>query len=651
MHDYFGWMGKILHIDLTTGKMDREPIDSFMYQYLGGRGFAARKAWDLLKKGKTAFSPETPIIIMTGPLTGTSAPYSGRTTLCSLAPQGFPVEWYTRSSFGGHWGPELKYAGWDGIIITGKAEEPVYIMIEDDEVRMLNARSLWGKGIFETQKLIRKRHDAKTKVFAIGQSGENLCRISIAATETESASGQGGFGASFGAKNLKAIAVKGSKSIKIADPKRFNEMCSLIRKECHASHGWPHPIKLDAEKVKKYGQRFQACTQQCHTGCFDARFYTRVPGTICKKMLKGQIDCVAGLFPGIANSFYDWDIGFEAGFEMAQLTNDLGINHWEILIGLMPWLRDCHAKGYLKEINGRKFDIHNVYTWNEVIRAITFRQGPFGDAFAEGTVRGAQKLRIGEGLLIDYFPCWGYAGHWDGHGDHINHIVYPFWIVAALQWAMDTRDPISSGHGYTQNIMNWSQINSPEYGIPWNDIMAIGEHLYGSSKASDPRSDYEWKAEPAIWHNHRSVFKDSLPVDDQMFPRIYSNYTEDHYSRVGDLEGIDFEYHMFTTATGSCLSREEFNLCAERIVNLDRMINIRLFDRSRDDDETLLSYYEKPENSVNPYRGEPMSLDVGKFKLLMDHYYALRNWDIKTGKPGAEKLHELDLGFTLEKLC
>ncbi|MBU1627343.1 hypothetical protein KKB18_08245 [bacterium] len=643
MIEHFGWMGKILRVDLTKEKVEVENTSEYCREFIGGRGIAAKIAWNEFKRGTEALSDENILIILTGPLTGTSAPYSGRTTICSLAPQGYPHEWYTRSSFGGHWGPELKYAGWDGIIIKGRASKPVYLWINEDKIELKDAITLWGLGIFDTQKKIIERHGSKVRVFAIGPTGENLCRIAIAATETESASGQGGFGAVMGCKNLKAIAVRGTKPIKIAEPERFYNICKIVKDECHGSHGWPHPIKLDEEKVEKYGQRFQACTQQCQTGCFDARYYTRVPGVICKKMLAGQVDCVAGLFPGIEGTFYDWKLGFEAGFEITQMTNDLGLNHWEILIGMIPWLRDCNKEGLIKEINGRKFDLNDVYFWAELLHAITYRKGDIGNALAEGTVRGSKKLQIGEEHLIKYFPCWGYAGHWDGHGDHINYIVFPFWLVAALQWAVDTRDPISSGHGYTQNIMNWSKIRSPEHGLEWEAMINIGKRIYGSDKSVDPQSAYEGKAFPAFWHNHRSVFKDSLPVDDQIFPRIYSKYTEDNFSKVGDMDGIDFEYHLLKSATGIDMTKNDFELFAEKVVNLERLLLMKLNDRSRKDDETLIPYYEQPENGLNPYIGKPMSLDRENFLALLDEYYDLRGWDRVTGHPKAETLRKLGL--------
>jgi aldehyde:ferredoxin oxidoreductase len=324
----------LLRIDLTRLSVEHQETADYLPDWYGGRAMAARIAWDEIPPGTSAFDESSPLMILAGPLAGTIAPFSGRTTVCGISAQGHPREWYTRSSFGGHWGPELKHTGFDGMIITGRADTPVYLKIEDGRCTLEDAGELWGRGIYETQRLLIEGLGTGWKVLAIGPAGENLCRIAIAATETESAAGQGGFGAVMGSKNLKAVAVHGTLPVPVADPDRFRLVCSLIREEAHASHGWPHEPRLDPEKVCKYGQRFQACTQGCSVRCFDARFYTTVPAVLQRgRVLSGQMDCVAGLFPGLDRSFYDWKLGFEAGFEIGQIANDEGLNHWEILSG------------------------------------------------------------------------------------------------------------------------------------------------------------------------------------------------------------------------------------------------------------------------------------------------------------------------------
>lgn len=641
---YGGYAGFLARVDLSSGTVRLQETSDYLPDWYGGRAMAARMAWDEIPRGTAAFDPAAPLMIMTGPLTGSAAPFSGRTTVCGLAPQGYPVEWYTRSSFGGHWGPALKHAGFDGVVITGRAGRLSYILVEDGTCRVMPAPELRGRGIYDTQKHLMERHGRDSRVLAVGPAGENLCRIAIAATETESASGQGGFGAVMGSKNLKAVVVRGSRPLAVADPARFAKVCDLVRGEAHGSHGWPHEPRLDPEKVRRFGQKFQACTQNCAVRCYDARFYTTVPAVLKKgAVLSGQMDCIAGLFPGLPGSFYDWNLGFEAGFEIGQLANDLGLNHWELLVGMVPWLRFLSQDGILDSVDGVGIDPDDPRFWDHLLRGIALREGDVRSALSEGTVRACDIIGKGRERLDELFPAWGYAGHWDGHGDRINYVFFPFWIVSALQWAVDTRDPISSAHGYAQNIMGWSKICSPQHGLEWERIMEVSARIYGTTESADPAGGYAGKAVPAVWHGNRSVMKDSLPVGDQVFPRIYSRKTSDGFARAGDMEGPSFERHMFSSLTGIDWDDDAMEAASARALNLERALMARNFDRSRSHDEGLVPYFERTEQLENPILGVRRGMDRGSFAGVLDEYYALRGWDAATGRPTAGTLNKAGL--------
>ncbi|MFO8184260.1 MAG: aldehyde ferredoxin oxidoreductase N-terminal domain-containing protein [Candidatus Aegiribacteria sp.] len=649
--NYGGYAGKLLRVDLGRGTVEKQDTSDYLPDWYGGRALAARIAWDEIPPGTGAFDPASPLMILTGPLTGTAAPCSGRTTVCGISAQGYPVEWYSRSSFGGHWGPQLKHAGFDGIIVTGRAPGPVFLRVENGSCSIEDASRLWGMGIYRTQKTIMEELGKDWRVFAIGPAGENLVRIAVAATETESASGQGGYGAVMGSKNLKAVAVRGTLPIGVARPREFIDVCRLIRNEVHASHGWPHVPKLDPEKVRKYGQRYQACTQGCAVRCYDARFYTTVPAVLGGgRTLSGQVDCIAGLFPGIPGTSYDWKLGFEAGFEIGRMANDEGLNHWEILVGLVPWLRALRDDGELSRVDGMEIDLDSPKFWSFLLRGISRREGEFRSALSEGTVRGCRTLGLGGERLEEFFPAWGYAGHWDGHGDRINYVFFPYWTVSALQWAMDTRDPISSAHGYVQNIMGWSRVCSPEHGLSWKRIMEVSSRVYGSERCADPESGYEGKAFPAFWHGRRSVMKDSLTVGDQVFPRIYSRKTADNFAGAGDMEGPSFERHMFGALTGITWSDDEMDHASERVIQLERALLVRNFGRSRADDESVIPYFERTEQHTNPLTGRPVGMDRKRFEKVLDEYYALRGWDRKTGRPTVETLNKFGLRKEAERI-
>jgi aldehyde:ferredoxin oxidoreductase len=456
-----------------------------------------------------------------------------------------------------------------------------------------------------------------------------------------------------GAKNLKAIAVRGTGGVPIAEPEAFSECTLQVAKEMHAPSGCPRWSTLDPEMVTAYGQRFAACTQGCaNKMCRLSRYYVGVPGVVHPdRTYSGTICCESGLFAGAPGTIYDWRVGFPAGFELAHISQDYGLNHWELGIGMGPWLRKCWQEGQLKDLDGQPFDMDDPHFWDSLFHKIVFREG-IGDALAEGTVRAAEILGMGREFIDDYYTAWGFAGHWDGHGDKINMIVFPYWLVPALQWAMSTRDPMASGHGYAQNIMNWSPMVAGPDGLGWETLADVGAQVYGTRDAVHPASGYAAKAIPAIFHGHRSIIKDSVTVDDQSFPRIYSDRTPDHFARAENgMPGPSFEYNMFRLATGMDISEAEFEGMAERIFNLERALQVRNWDRSRRVDEQVIPHFARIENWVNPVLGEKMALDRGQFARLMDEYYTLRGWDVQTGRPTSAKLQELGLADVAEALA
>ena len=646
-----GWTGRLLRVDLSTGKLWTESSLEHLEQYVGGRGLGARIAWEEIPPGIGPFDPANLLVFAPGPLTGTSAPNSGRTAISTLSPQAYPYEWWTYSSVGGFWGPQLKYAGYDAVIVRGESPEPVYLWIDDERVELRDAGDLWGQGILGTQRSLMAAHGKDVRVLAIGQAGENCCRIAIIATDTGSAAGQGGFGAVMGAKRLKAIAVRGTKGVPIAHPQEFSDATLQIAKSIEGSAGVQQEQWLDPDRVREYGQRFGACSQQCSVKhCYDCRFYTNIPGVVYpERRYSGALVCESGMFPGTPGSFYDWDIGFQAGFEVAQISQDYGLNHWELGIGMVPWLRRCHQEGLLPSVDGLAFDLNSAHFWDALFRKIAYREG-LGDALAEGTVRAAKLLGMGEKFLPEFFTAWGFAGHWDGRGDHGNMIVFPFWLVTALQWAVASRDPLSSGHGYAENVMKRSALFCAEDCLDWETLADVGARVYGTRDAVHPTSGYRAKAFPAVWEGRRSVMKDSLTLDDKVFPRIYSKNAPDHFARAGDMDGPSFEYHMFRLATGLDLSEGDFERLAERAFNLERALHVRNWNRSRQLDEQVIPCFERMENWVNPFVGTRQKLDRARFAALLDEYYQLRGWAVDTGRPMQAKLLELGLDDVAREL-
>jgi len=213
MH-YGGWTGKILRVDLSTGAITRE--DTMKYkEYLGGTGFGWKVLWDEVPPGTKAFDPANRIVFSAGPMTGSGAPSSGRMVITSLMPVHVD-ELPGAGHAGGAWGPELKYAGWDSIIVQGKSAKPVWIKIVDDKVSIEDASGMWGSGTYHAATQICTIMGSDAHVAAIGQAGENLCRLSCIITDRHHSAGGGGLGSVMGSKKLKAIGVKGTGSVRIA---------------------------------------------------------------------------------------------------------------------------------------------------------------------------------------------------------------------------------------------------------------------------------------------------------------------------------------------------------------------------------------------------------------------------------------------------
>ena len=203
-----GWCGRILNVDLSNRRISEQETRSFAADYLGGRGIATRIYWDSADAGAGAFDPENLLIFMTGPLGATGAQGASRFVVAGKSPMRRP-EGFCCGNLGGYFGPQLKRAGFDGLVITGASEAPVYLLIENGTAELRDAASLWGKGVYATAEQLRAYHGKTVRYVATGVAGENRCRSATVLTDNEG-SATGGFGAVMGSKRLKAVAVLGT---------------------------------------------------------------------------------------------------------------------------------------------------------------------------------------------------------------------------------------------------------------------------------------------------------------------------------------------------------------------------------------------------------------------------------------------------------
>ncbi len=230
------WAGKLLRVNLTNGTVKSEPLNmDWARAYLGSRGLASKYLVSEIDPKVDPLSADNKIIWATGPLTGTMASTGGRYTVVTKGPLTGAI---ACSNSGGHWGAELKMAGWDMVIFEGKSAKPVYLAISDDTAELRDASHLWGKSVWETEEIIKKSHqDPLTRVSSIGKAGENQVLFAAVVNDLHRAAGRSGVGAVMGSKNLKAIAVRGTLGVgNIADPKAFMEV-TFAKKKILAENG------------------------------------------------------------------------------------------------------------------------------------------------------------------------------------------------------------------------------------------------------------------------------------------------------------------------------------------------------------------------------------------------------------------------------
>jgi len=660
-----GWASRVLRVDLSDMRIWAQETAPYLPDYLGARGIAARICWDEYPEPVAPFDPANPLMVFPGALTGSRSPYSGRTCVCAFSPQAWPHNWFTRSNIGARFGGELKRAGYDGIVVTGASETPVRIRIRDDEVSVLPADDLWGQDAMDTLEALESTEGDAVSSLTIGQAGERLSHIATIQTASSSACGQGGFGAVMGAKKLKAISVTGSGRVTLARPETITQMARALTRERRSGPSFfGGDLKKLNQRLAAQGNgsaRCQTCTEACVTPC--QAYFQDVPGAAHNRKWSGAWFCISALvFPGLkegktgtVTDAFDWQLEWNAAFEMNVLTNRYGLNQYDLLVGLVPWLIACQKAGLISEMNGLEIAWRSPHFWAEFLRATAYREG-LGDALALGGWAAAHYLHLGEDLVRPRYAGWGQTAHWDGHQGS-NHLMgiypFPYWLVSTLQWLADTRDPYDNGHGYTRASgmirRALSSESEAELAAAIERARAIGERVYGDADALDPYSGYKTKAYPGFFHTRYPVIKDCVPTDDLTFPRITSPNTPDGYcvlpgiDGVGDVEGPTIEYHLFRAGTGGPWPEEEFNRAAERICTLERALLARHWARDRQTDELVLPYFEQEESFANPLLGEKYGLDREQFTPVLDEFYTLHGWDPATGWPTRQRLRELDL--------
>ncbi len=599
----YGWTGQILRVNLTDGTIRKEALlKKDAQDFIGARGLGTRYFVREVDPSVDAFAPENKLIFMTGPLTGTAAAAAGRYNVICKAPLTGAI---AASNSGGFWGPELKFAGYDGIIFEGKSPYPVYLWIENENVELRRADKLWGKTVSEATDLIKEETDEEAKVACIGPAGENLVKFACVINEYSRAAGRSGVGAVMGSKNLKAVAVRGTKGIKVADPDGFKRAMDRAR-QMLAQHpvtgkglalygtnvlinilnqhgGLPvqnfsqaatcdYAEKISGElHAEKYLVRNKGCFG-CNMGCGRV---TKIPAGKFKGFGEGpEYEATWALGSNLGND------NFEAIAKVNFLCNEMGMDPISFG-GTMACAMELYEKGYL-DAGTAGWDL----TWGnadavvDLAQKTALRQG-FGDKLAEGSFRLAESF---------------------GH---------PELSMTVKKQELPAYDPRAlQGIGLNYATSNRGGCHVRGY-MTSVEVLGIPEKL-------DPDTT-EGKA---AW---TKAFQDITAVCDSSGTCLFATFAI----------GIPELAEELRAATGVEYTEESLMLAGERIWNLERLFNLKAGFTGKDDvlPRRLLE---------EPMKGGPHAGQVVKLEPMLKEYYELRGWD-ENGIPTPAKLEQLGL--------
>ncbi len=685
MPSYGGWVGKTLRINLSSGAISSENTVEKYKDYVGGAGLGLKVIWDEVPAGTKGMDEGNKIVFATGPCTGTSAPTGGRTSITTIHPLVYPTELVAHSHMGGYWGPELKFAGWDAIIIEGKADRPVWISIVDDKVEIRDASRLWGSGTYRTTAEICNEMGPEAHVAAIGQAGENLVRMSTVCTDY--CHSAGGIGAVLGSKNLKAIGVKGSGQINIAsDKKAWRDYVKYVETLMGANNNhvvpstpqrwaeyyspstrwtarkglfWgaanppvetgecdPHDINSMGYRTmkaiydlgplaEKYTVRMGGC-HSCPIRCYS---YIDVPSveTKYKGPRTAAQTCIGWHGNSVFKMFPDGPKGLtniEAAVMGKNLADDYGV--FCAYGQLQRDFKWCYDKGFIKDklskaeydaIAWDKFEKGNPEFLFDFYRRIAYRDGELGTTLGEGPGRLSARWNLPQEYYDDHDVLYWKMGHTKHHSNEDGG------QVGVLINMLSNRD-----------AMNHSIVNFLRNGLPLKVQKAIGAQLWGSEDAVDAAANWTpmnpYKAKFTKWGLVRQLLHDSLTVCNWVYPLIASPLKERNY--VGD-NGV--EAQMYSLATGDQKSTEELDLAGERMVNLFRALTIRDMGTKemRTKHDTVPAWVFDYPKDKKPFTPGHDKMDRDDIEKAKDLFYTEMGWDVATGAPTRETYERLGM--------
>jgi aldehyde:ferredoxin oxidoreductase len=600
-----GWTGFFLKVDLTKSQAAPEAYDeSLAENFLGGRGFAIKILWDTLKKGTDPLSPENKLILATGPLTGIGLPNSGKLVIASKSPL---TGGYGDGNTGSWAAVNIRKAGYDALIIEGKASKPVILHVKDKTCEFLDAGDLWGKSSFEVEEQLRKKYSKLAGILSIGPAGENLVRFATVVSQNGRAGGRPGMGAVMGSKNLKAVVVEGTQPIPLANAEEIKRLAVDGYKELLTKPLYSFWKRQGTMSTVEWCQE-NSClpTYNYRQGVFDQA--EGISGFTMEKMKvsnRGCPQCNMTCGNVVRDSEgKDSELDYE---NVVMLGSNIGLGNLAqvatlnrladefsfdgISLGsVIGFAMEASEKGLISE----KIAWGDFETIRALINDIAYRRG-LGAVLAEG-VRSAAKTIGG------------------GSGDFAMH-------VKGLE--------VSAYNCHTAPVMALAYGTS-SIGAHHKDAWIITwEMKYGRDKYDEAKVDHLIKTQLL-----RGGAFEALTVC--RFPH-------------GSL-GLEMEwYHKYLrTATGQDFSMDRLNQISDRILTLIRAFWVREYGKewSRSLDVAPMRWFKEP-LTEGPLKGAV--LDLEKYNSMLDIYYQKRGWS-KNGVPTKETLEKLGLADMASQL-
>ncbi len=626
----YGWAGKRLRVNLTTGEIVKEPLSyEYRKKWIGGRGMNSEVIYNETTPNMDAFDPEAVVCFGVGPLNGSAAPSTGRVTISSKSPL---TGGFGDSNMGGSWGAELKYAGYDQIIVKGKAKKPVYLWIDDDNVEIRDAEHLWGKFPRQADPMIKEEiGDEDIHIVLIGPGGENMVRYACVFNDVYRAAGRTGTGAVMGSKNLKAIATRGSGTVKVARPKEFFDVCNRLRQA----------FKTDpmANALYEIGS-LSLINVANHDGWLSVNNFKqgahpdawKVSGEEhAKTVLKHREGCYAcpiccGRFTEIKDGKYAGEYGGGPEYEHAVptgprvgifegndvwhnmiLTNNYGLDGIECG-GTIATAMEWYEKGLIttKETDGLELEWGNEEVVEQLITMIANREG-FGNILAEGASRAADILGLGDEGQKYTMSTRGMTIP----GDDPRGLGFAY----GVGFSIGTR-------GGCDHLRCLACLELSGFMYP-----GLNTKILGDERPVKPGNNIVGKGYMCFYEENQKAVVDCLNVCCFTTHWSYAVLTAD-------------QVEYFNALTGMDITEEEFMEIGERIVNLERAYWSRLMSGKRED--TIPERFQK-EPMPAIVEGQTNVGTVFPLEKILPGYYKYRDYDLETGFPGEKRLKMLGL--------